>query len=33
VDRLSDRWGVSLGERTSVWFELNRPAGGFAYAN
>lgn len=25
VDRLSDRWGVSLGERTSVWFEMDRP--------
>jgi anti-sigma regulatory factor (Ser/Thr protein kinase) len=35
VDRLSDRWGVSLGERTSVWFEMNRPAlgRGFAYAS
>jgi anti-sigma regulatory factor (Ser/Thr protein kinase) len=26
VDRLADRWGVSLGERTSVWFEMNRLA-------
>jgi anti-sigma regulatory factor (Ser/Thr protein kinase) len=33
VDRLSDRWGVSLGERTSVWFEMNRPGRDFAYAS
>jgi anti-sigma regulatory factor (Ser/Thr protein kinase) len=32
VDRLSDRWGVSLAERTSVWFEMDRPARGVAYA-
>jgi anti-sigma regulatory factor (Ser/Thr protein kinase) len=24
VDRLSDRWGVARGERTSVWFEVDR---------
>jgi anti-sigma regulatory factor (Ser/Thr protein kinase) len=34
VDRLSDRWGVSLGERTSVWFEMNRRSRRrFAYAS
>jgi len=25
VERLSDRWGMDLGE-TLVWFELDRPA-------
>jgi hypothetical protein len=23
VGALADRWGVSAGERTCVWFELN----------
>ena len=26
VDRLSDRWGVSAGRTTTVWFEIDRPA-------
>jgi anti-sigma regulatory factor (Ser/Thr protein kinase) len=24
VDRLADRWGVDSGNRTAVWFELDR---------
>lgn len=24
VDRLADRWGVSTGRRTTVWFEVSR---------
>jgi len=24
VDQLADRWGVARGERTSVWFEMDR---------
>jgi anti-sigma regulatory factor (Ser/Thr protein kinase) len=31
VDRLADRWGVKRGDRTSVWFEMDRPM--FAPAN
>ena len=27
VDRLADRWGVELEDRTEVWFELMRPSG------
>jgi anti-sigma regulatory factor (Ser/Thr protein kinase) len=27
VDRMADRWGVSGGERTCVWFELEFPQG------
>jgi anti-sigma regulatory factor (Ser/Thr protein kinase) len=30
VDRLADRWGVDRGNRTAVWFELDR--GEFARA-
>ncbi|MEX2420313.1 MAG: ATP-binding protein [Actinomycetota bacterium] len=26
VDRLADRWGVSSGRTTTVWFEIDRPA-------
>jgi anti-sigma regulatory factor (Ser/Thr protein kinase) len=25
VDRLADRWGVSSGRNTTVWFEIDRP--------
>jgi anti-sigma regulatory factor (Ser/Thr protein kinase) len=30
VDRLADRWGVELEDRTRVWFELTRPSGASA---
>jgi anti-sigma regulatory factor (Ser/Thr protein kinase) len=30
VDRLSDRWGVALSDRFSVWFEVDRARPGLA---
>lgn len=32
VDRLADRWGVAVEDRTRVWFEMDRDARGFAPA-
>lgn len=32
VDHLADRWGVAVDERTRVWFEVDRGAGGLADA-
>lgn len=33
VDRLADRWGVAVEDRTRVWFEMDRDASGFARAS
>jgi anti-sigma regulatory factor (Ser/Thr protein kinase) len=32
VDRLADRWGVALEDRTRVWFEVDRERDGFLSA-
>lgn len=32
VDRLADRWGVAVEDRTRVWFEVDRDDRGFADA-
>ena len=32
VDHIADRWGVDSGDRTSVWFEVDRSRSGFAAA-